>query len=278
MSEPLLQTLSGPVVLVGAGKMGGALLEGWLKLGLPAASAVVLDPNLPAEITAALSAQGVKVNPPLGAVAPPSVLLLAVKPQVAPEVLPQVAGLVGGKTLVVSIMAGRTLGFMAAAFPEGTAIVRSIPNTPAAIGRGASVAVPNAAVGAVGRALASALLGAVGIVEWVEDEDLMDAATAVSGSGPAYAFLLAEVMAAAGVKAGLPPELSARIARATVAGAGALMDASDLPAATLRQNVTSPGGTTAAALAILMDEARGMGPLMTDAVAAATRRGKELAG
>ena len=278
MSEPLLQTLSGPVVLVGAGKMGGALLEGWLKLGLPAASAVVLDPNLPAEITAALSAQGVKVNPPLGAVAPPSVLLLAVKPQVAPEVLPQVAGLVGGKTLVVSIMAGRTLGFMAAAFPEGTAIVRSIPSTPAATGRGASVAVPNAAVGAVGRALASALLGAVGIVEWVEDEDLMDAATAVSGSGPAYAFLLAEVMAAAGVKAGLPPELSARIARATVAGAGALMDASDLPAATLRQNVTSPGGTTAAALAILMDEARGMGPLMTDAVAAATRRGKELAG
>ncbi|MFG1359760.1 pyrroline-5-carboxylate reductase [Xanthobacter pseudotagetidis] len=278
MSERALSSLTGPVVLVGAGKMGGAMLEGWLKLGLPARLAVAVDPHLPAEPTAALAAKGVQVNPPKDAIATPSVLLLAVKPQVAPEVLPQVAPLVGPGTLVVSVMAGRTLGFIAGAMPAGTAIVRAIPNTPAAIGRGVSVAVANGAVTAEGRALAGALLGAIGIVEWVEDEDLMDAATAVSGSGPAYAFLLAEALAEAGAKAGLPADLSARIARATVSGAGALMDQSDLPAATLRQNVTSPGGTTAAALAVLMDEKAGFGPLLTDAVAAATRRGKELAG
>lgn len=278
MTDMPLQTLSGSVALLGAGKMGGALLEGWLKLGLPAASAVVLDPNISTEAAAALSAKGALVNPSLDATAAPRVLLLAIKPQVAPDVLPQVARIVGEKTLVVSVMAGRTIAFMEAIFPRGTAIVRSIPNTPAAIGRGVSVAVANAAVGPADRALASALLGAVGIVDWVEDEDLMDAATAVSGSGPAYAFLLAEVMAQAGAAAGLPADLAARIARATVAGAGALMDQSDLPAATLRENVTSPGGTTAAALSVLMDEARGFRTLMTEAVAAATRRGKELAG
>lgn len=278
MTDMPLQTLSGSVALLGAGKMGGALLEGWLKLGLPATSAVVLDPHISAEAAAALSAKGALVNPPLDAMAPPRVLLLAIKPQVAPDVLPQVARIVGGKTLVVSVMAGRTIAFMEAIFPKGTAIVRSIPNTPAAIGRGVSVAVANGAAGPEDRALASALLGAVGIVDWVEDEDLMDAATAVSGSGPAYAFLLAEVMAQAGAAAGLPADLAARIARATVAGAGALMDQSDLSAATLRENVTSPGGTTAAALSVLMDEAHGFRTLMTEAVAAATRRGKELAG
>lgn len=278
MTDMPLQTLSGSVALLGAGKMGGALLEGWLKLGLPATSAVVLDPHISAEAAAALAAKGALVNPPLDAMAPPRVLLLAIKPQVAPDVLPQVARIVGGKTLVVSVMAGRTIAFMEAIFPKGTAIVRSIPNTPAAIGRGVSVAVANGAAGPEDRALASALLGAVGIVDWVEDEDLMDAATAVSGSGPAYAFLLAEVMAQAGAAAGLPADLAARIARATVAGAGALMDQSDLSAATLRENVTSPGGTTAAALSVLMDEAHGFRTLMTEAVAAATRRGKELAG
>ena len=278
MSAPALSSLPGPVVLVGAGKMGGAMLEGWLKLGLPAHLAVAIDPNLPADAAAALAAKGVAVNPPAGAIAAPSVLLLAVKPQVAPDVLPQVAPLVAPGTLVVSIMAGRTLSFMADALPAGAAIVRSIPNTPAAIGRGVTVAVANGAVSENGRALAGALLGAIGIVEWVADEDLMDAATAVSGSGPAYAFLLAEALAEAGAKAGLPPDLSARIARATVAGAGALMDQSDLSAATLRQNVTSPGGTTAAALAVLMDETTGFGPLLTRAVAAATQRGRELAG
>ncbi|MDI4657805.1 pyrroline-5-carboxylate reductase [Xanthobacter autotrophicus] len=278
MSESVLNSLSGPVVLLGAGKMGGAMLDGWLKLGLPAGKAVVLDPNLPPDAAAALAARGVAVNPAPADIPAPSVLLLAVKPQVAPDALPPLAPLVGEGTLVVSIMAGRTLAFMSAIFGAGAAIVRSIPNTPAAIGRGVSVCVPGPKVSAAQRDLATALLGAIGIVEWIEDEALMDAATAVSGSGPAYAFLLAEVMAQAGAAAGLPPELAARIARATVAGAGALMDQSDLPAATLRQNVTSPGGTTAAALGVLMNETAGFGPLMVEAVAAATRRGKELAG
>ncbi|MEP9352934.1 pyrroline-5-carboxylate reductase [Xanthobacter sp. KR7-65] len=278
MSESVLNILTGPVVLLGCGKMGSAMLEGWLALGLPADQAVVLDPNLPPETAAALADRGVSVNPALEAIAPPSVLLLAVKPQVAPDALPKVAGLVKPGTLVVSVMAGRTLSFMANAFGADAALVRSIPNTPAAIGRGVSVAVAAPTVTARQRELAAALLGAIGIVEWVDDEGLMDAATAVSGSGPAYAFLLAEVMAKAGAAAGLPPDLSARIARATVAGAGALMDQSDLEAATLRQNVTSPGGTTAAALAVLMDESRGFPPLMVEAVAAATKRGKELAG
>lgn len=278
MTKSILQSLTGPVVLLGAGKMGGAMLEGWLGLGLPADKAVVLDPHLPEEPARALAAKGVAVNPPVAEIAAPAVLLLAVKPQVAPEALPQVAPLVKAGTLVVSVMAGRTLDFMASIFPKGAAIIRAIPNTPAAIGRGVSVCVPNAVVTAEQRALATALLGAVGIVDFIEDEGLMDAATAVSGSGPAYAFLLAEVMAQAGVAAGLPADLSARIARATVAGAGALLDASDLPAAKLRENVTSPGGTTAAALGVLMREADGFGPLMVEAVAAATRRGKELAG
>ncbi|MDI4665223.1 pyrroline-5-carboxylate reductase [Xanthobacter autotrophicus] len=278
MSESVLKSLSGPVVLLGAGKMGGAMLEGWLKLGLPADKAVVLDPNIPAEAAAALAARGVAVNPALADIPAPCVLLLAVKPQVAPDALPQLSPLVGPGTLVVSIMAGRTLAFMSGIFGAGAAIVRSIPNTPAAIGRGVSVCVPGPNVSSAQRDLATALLGAIGIVEWIGDEGLMDAATAVSGSGPAYAFLLAEVMAEAGAAAGLPPELAARIARATVAGAGALLDQSDLPAATLRQNVTSPGGTTAAALGVLMNETAGFGPLMVEAVAAATRRGKELAG
>ncbi|QRG08771.1 pyrroline-5-carboxylate reductase [Xanthobacter dioxanivorans] len=278
MSESVLKSLSGPVVLLGAGKMGGAMLEGWLKLGLPADKAVVLDPNLPAETAAALAGRGVLVNPALASLPAPAVLLLAVKPQVAPEALPPVAPLVRAGTVVVSIMAGRTLGTMAGILGAQAAIVRAIPNTPAAIGRGVSVAVAGPTVTAAQRELATALLGAIGIVEWIGDEALMDAATAVSGSGPAYAFLLAEVLAQAGVAAGLPAELSARIARATVSGAGALMDQSDLPAATLRQNVTSPGGTTAAALAVLMDAGKGFGPLMVEAVAAATKRGKELAG
>ncbi len=278
MSSHDLESLDGPLVLVGAGKMGGALLEGFLKLGLPPRLAVVIDPNLPPEAAAALAGAGVTINPEPESIAAPRVLLLAVKPQVAAEVLADAAPLATSGTLVLSIMAGRTLAFLESAFAPGTAIVRAMPNTPAMVGKGVSVCVPNGAVAPGGRALASTLLGTVGAVEWVEDEALMDVVTAVSGSGPAYAFLLAEEMAKAGVAAGLPAELSARIARATVAGAGALMDASDLDVATLRKNVTSPGGTTAAALGVLMDEAAGFGPLLARAIAAATARSKELAG
>jgi pyrroline-5-carboxylate reductase len=203
-------------------------------------------------------------------------MVIAVKPQTAPEVLPPLASLIDSKTVVVSIMAGRTIGFVEKHLP-GATVVRAMPNTPAAIGRGITVAVGNARVKAPARKLAQGLLAATGSVEWVNDEALMDAVTAVSGSGPAYVFLLAEAMAQAGVAAGLPPALAERLARETVAGSGELLHRSDLAAAILRQNVTSPGGTTAAALAVLMGN-DGVEPLMTKAVAAATRRGKELAG
>lgn len=278
MNDTALNTLSGPVVLLGAGKMGGAMLDGWLKLGLPADKAIVLDPHLPEEGAKAFAARGVRVNPPQESIETPAVLIIAVKPQVAPDALPPVAGLAKAQTLVVSVMAGRSLAFLESHFAPGTAIVRVMPNTPAAIGRGVSVAVPNSAVVPELRSLTTVLLSAVGTAEWLEDEGLIDAVTGVSGSGPAYIFLLAEAMAAAGVAAGLPEDLSARLARATVSGSGALLDESDLDAATLRKNVTSPGGTTAAALAVLMDETKGFGPLLTEAIAAAARRGRELAG
>lgn len=277
MPNQSLESLSGPVVLVGAGKMGGAMLEGWLKLGLPPKHTVVLDPNLRPEVAQDLSAKGARPNPDFSEIAAPAVIVLAVKPQVAPVVLATIRALVAPGTLVVSIMAGRTLDFISEALPHGTAVVRTIPNTPAAIGQGITVAVPNAQVTAEERALTDALLSTLGPVEWVSDEDLIDVATAVSGSGPAYVFLLAEALAAAGTAAGLPADLAERLARATVAGSGALMVQSGIAAGTLRENVTSPAGTTAAALQVLMDETRGFGPLLTEAVAAATRRSKELA-
>ena len=268
--------ISGRVLLIGAGKMGGAMLEGWLELGLTPAGVAVIDPGPPSEVAAMLEKRGVELNPTDGPT--PAVMLLAVKPQVAPDVLANVATLAGPGTLVVSVMAGRTLAFLEAAFPEGTAVVRSIPNTPAAIGRGITVAVPNAHVTPEQLSIADALLKASGGVEWVEDEDMIDLATAVSGSGPAYVFLLAEALAEAGTKAGLPADLADRLARATVAGAGELIARSGIEPATLRKNVTSPNGTTAAALAVLMNEDNGFGPLLTEAVAAAAKRSRELAG
>jgi pyrroline-5-carboxylate reductase len=206
-----------------------------------------------------------------------SAIVVAVKPQIAPQVLPKLARLVRDDTVVISIMAGRTLGFLEKALPAQAAVVRAMPNTPASIGRGITVAVPNARVSGTQRALADQLLRATGAVEWVADETLMDAVTAVSGSGPAYVFLLAESLARAGAAAGLPADLAAGLARATVAGAGELLHRSVLDAATLRQNVTSPGGTTAAALDVLISP-DGLDPVMERAVAAATRRGRELAG
>lgn len=273
---PSLSDIPGRVILVGAGKMGGAMLEGWLSLGLDPSRIAVIDPGPPPEIAVLLERHGIPLNPLNGG--PPAVLLLAVKPQVAPEVLAKVAALADAGTLVVSVMAGRTLEFLEAAFAPGTAIVRSIPNTPAAIGRGVTVAVPNGAVSAGQMSIADALLRATGGVEWVEDEGLIDAATAVSGSGPAYVFLLAEALAEAGVAAGLEPDMADRLARATVAGAGELIARTGIEPATLRKNVTSPNGTTAAALAILMDEKTGLTPLLIEAVAAAARRSRELAG
>ena len=265
----------GSLLLVGAGKMGSAMLEGWLARGLDAKKITVIEPQ-PAKTIKALARRGLKLNAK-GKAAPAAVVVVAVKPQIAPEALPSIVPYVGKSTLVLSIMAGRTIAFIAGALPAGAAIVRTIPNTPAAIGRGITVAVANAGVSARQRQQATDLLAAIGKVEWVNDEGLMDAVTAVSGSGPAYVFLLAEAMAQAGIAAGLPPDLAARLARETVAGAGELLRRSDLDPATLRQNVTSPGGTTAAALGVLMGPG-GFDALLTQAIAAATRRGRELAG
>jgi pyrroline-5-carboxylate reductase len=267
--------LSGTILLVGAGKMGSAMLDGWLALGLSPRNVAVLEPQPTPEVTA-LAARGLRLNPSAEAAGEVAAVVVAIKPQVAPEVMPALAPFVGAATVVVSIMAGRTLKFLAEALP-GAALVRAMPNTPAAIGRGITVAVGNARVSDAQRALVDALLSAVGAVEWVADEALMDAVTALSGSGPAYVFLLAETMAQAGVAAGLPPALAATLARATVAGAGELLHRSPLDAATLRQNVTSPGGTTAAALDVLMAK-DGLAPLMRRAIAAATARSRELAG
>ena len=271
--QPLAK-LSGTLVLLGAGKMGSALLDGWLARRLNPRKVVVLEPQ-PGKSVKVLTRRGIRLNPktmPRDVAA----IVIAVKPQVAAEAVPVLAPLVGRNTVAISIMAGRTLAFLEQALP-GAAIVRAMPNTPAAIGRGITVAVGNARVGAKGRKLADALLAATGAVEWVKDESLMDAVTAVSGSGPAYVFLLAEALARAGVAAGLPAELADRLARQTVAGSGELLHRSELAAAVLRQNVTSPGGPTAAALAVLM-AADGLDPLLVRAVAAATERGKELAG
>jgi pyrroline-5-carboxylate reductase len=266
-----LRNFSGTLVLVGAGKMGGAMLEGWLALGLDPKDVVVLEPK-PAPEIAALAARGVRLN---ASVTAASVIVIAIKPQDAASVLPTLKPLAGENTLAISIMAGKTLGFLQSVLP--CAVVRSMPNTPAAIGRGITVAVPNGKVTPAQRDLGDRLLGAVGAVEWVADEALLDAVTAVSGSGPAYVFLLAESLARAGAAAGLPADLAARLARATVSGSGELLHRSPLDAATLRQNVTSPGGTTAAALGVLMAP-DGLDPLMQMAVAAATKRSRELAG
>ncbi len=273
--DAVIPLQDGDVVLVGAGRMGGALLEGWIGLGVDPPRIAVIEPQ-PAAAVAALGARGLRVNPDAASLRPAAVVI-AVKPQTAPQVMPDVAALMSPSTVAVSIMAGRTIAFLADALPSGAAVVRAMPNTPAAIGRGITVAVPNAAVTSAQRRLADALLAAAGAVEWIDDEALMDAVTAVSGSGPAYVFLLAECLARAGEKAGLPAGLAARLARATVTGSGELLHRAPVEAAVLRQNVTSPGGTTAAALDVLM-AADGLDPLMERAVAAATRRGRALAG
>lgn len=268
-----LDNMKGNVVLAGAGKMGGAMLSGWLARGLDPKRVVVIEPHPSAEIKA-LSAKGVRLNPSpadLGAVA---TLVVALKPQTFRDAGTTLKSFTGSSTLVVSIMAGMTIASVSENC--GGSVVRAMPNTPASIGRGITVAVAAGNVATVQRESADALLRAIGSVEWIEDERLMDAVTAVSGSGPAYVFLLAEELARAGAEAGLPAELATRLARETVAGSGELLRLSELASATLRQNVTSPGGTTAAALEVLMGP-DGMQSLLTRAVAAATRRSRELA-
>jgi len=266
-----LQNIHGTIALAGAGKMGGAMLTGWLAGGLDAGRVLVVEPH-PSDEIKSLAARGVRLNPVDAGTA--DTLVMAVKPQMFREAGPALKRLVGPGTLVVSIMAGTPIAALEQVC--GGMVVRAMPNTPAAIGRGITVAVAANNVSAAQRATADALLRATGSVEWVEDEGLMDAVTAVSGSGPAYVFLLAEELARAGVEAGLPAELATKLARETVAGSGELLHRSEQDSATLRQNVTSPGGTTAAALEVLMGR-DGLQPLMIRAIAAATKRSKELA-
>jgi pyrroline-5-carboxylate reductase len=237
---------------------------------------VVQDPDPSPEVKPLLSRHGMAAQPSIAGLAePPAVIVVAVKPQVMEDVFPPLARLAGSGTLVLSIAAGRTIRSFEAHLPAGTAVVRSMPNTPAAIGRGITVCCANAHVKEAQRTLCNALLSAVGEVGWVAEEGLIDAATAVSGSGPAYVFLLAECLAEAGKAAGLEEALAKKLASATVSGAGELLRQSGGEPAVLRRNVTSPHGTTAAALSVLMAE-DGMQALLTKAVLAAAKRSHEL--
>jgi pyrroline-5-carboxylate reductase len=274
--SPNASRLPSSLILVGAGKMGGSMLEGWLKVGVKPQGVTVLDPRPSEEMTQFCQEKGIALNP--AETAAPEVLVLAIKPQMLDDAAPSVNACLGPHTLIVSILAGKTIGDLRSRLPASGAIVRAMPNLPASIGRGATGAAANDQVSEEQRRMAHALLASNGIVEWLPTEDLIDAVTAVSGSGPAYVFHLVECLAEAGAAAGLPPDLAQRLARATVTGAGELLFQSDLQPATLRQNVTSPGGTTAAALEVLMRDPDGMKALMREAVAAAKRRAEELAG
>jgi pyrroline-5-carboxylate reductase len=266
----------GQLVLVGVGNMGGALLAGWLASGLNPKQVLIQDPLPPPAMQALIDKHGIVTAPKLTLGAPPAVLLMAVKPQVMEQVFPALAVQTGPSTVVLSVAAGRTLASFEKHLPPDTAVVRSIPNTPSSVGRGITACAANSHVTPAQKSLCDRLLSSVGAVVWVDDESQIDAATAVSGSGPAYVFLLAECLAEAGVKAGLAPDLAAQLARWTVAGAGEMLFRSDLPPGTLRQNVTSPNGTTFAALQVLMGD-KGLQPLMTEAIERATVRSRELA-
>ena len=258
------------IVLLGCGKMGSALLAGWLAAGLPPASVWVIEPNP----TDWLKGLGVHLNE--GVPPAPAVALLAVKPQMMGAALPALQAVGNGRTLFVSIAAGTTIATFETALGNRTPIVRTMPNTPAMVGRGITAITGNAHTTPADLTLARDLMAAVGQVVELEGEHQIDAVTGVSGSGPAYVFHLIETMAAAGVAQGLSPDVAMQLARATVCGAGELAFRSPESAAQLRINVTSPGGTTAAALAVLMQPDTGFPALLTQAVKAATDRGREL--
>ncbi|CAN7486749.1 pyrroline-5-carboxylate reductase [Rhizobium leguminosarum] len=265
-----------PVVLIGAGNMGGAMLSGWLKSGVPGSAVIVVDPGPSPAMLATINEAGATHLTALPMDLKASVLFLAVKPQVMETVLPAVKSAVGSGTVVVSVAAGKTLDFLERHLGKA-AMVRAMPNTPAMVGRGITGAFANSGVSGQQRKRVHSLLRVSGPVEWVPAETDIDAVTALSGSGPAYVFYLVECMAEAGRKLGLQADLAMRLARETVAGAGELMHQSPDDASRLRENVTSPGGTTAAALAVLMAE-NGMQPLFDAALAAARKRAEELAG
>jgi pyrroline-5-carboxylate reductase len=264
------------LALVGAGKMGGAMLRGWLAGGLAPEGVAILDPAPSADIVELAHARRLALRPPPGM--RPEVLVLAVKPQMLDQAAPAIAELAHEETLIVSIIAGKTIANLEARAPKARAFVRAMPNTPAAIGRGVTGAATNEFLNQRQKDVARTLLSAVGIFDWLPDESFIDAVTALSGSGPAYVFALVEAMAEAGVALGLPPDVAMRFARGTVEGAGELLAREPhVSAAQLRQNVTSPGGTTAAALTVL-NGADGLVAVMGKAIAAAHRRAGELAG
>lgn len=258
------------LVLLGCGKMGSAMLAGWLKGGLPGPGVWVREPH-PSDW---LKAQGVHLNEALPDA--PAIVLVAVKPQMMAEALPALAAMGGGATLFVTVAAGTTITTYERVLGAATPVIRAMPNTPAAIAQGITAITGNAATTPAHMDLAEGLLTAIGQVVRLEGEHQMDAVTAVSGSGPAYVFHMIEALAAAAEAEGLAPHLAMTLAKATVAGAGALAKASDEPPARLRQNVTSPGGTTQAGLNILMDAETGLTQLMTRTVHAAAERGREL--
>ena len=267
--------MSRGILLVGCGKMGSALLAGWLRQGIAAADIIVVEPNPIPDLPAGI--RHVDAASAIPAAFAPTLIMLAVKPQVVDAIAPAYLGYAAKGACFLSIAAGKTIATLNGLLGGSAALIRAMPNTPAAVGAGITVACANGGVSAAQRAFCESLLTAVGEVGWVENEALIDAVTAVSGSGPAYVFWMTECLAAAGEKAGLDAELAARLARATVAGSGALMRQSPESPGQLRRNVTSPNGTTQAALDVLMAP-DGLAPLMERAVAAAARRSQELAG
>jgi pyrroline-5-carboxylate reductase len=266
---------AGTVVLVGCGQMGSAMLRGWLKSGAASRFVAVEPMGVPEPLASSPGVDACRAASELAGMLAPDAVVFAVKPQVIHDIVPAYRRFVRPQTVFMSIAAGTTISGLARHLGDA-AIVRVMPNTPAAIGRAISVACANKQTTSAQRSLCDALLAAIGESAWVEDEGLLDAVTAVSGSGPAYVFLLIETLAEAGVKVGLPEELALRLAKATVAGAGELARVSSEMPARLRENVTSPGGTTRAALDVLM-AADGVAALMARAVAAATARSRELA-
>lgn len=261
------------LVLLGCGKMGSAMLEGWLGRGLALSAVWVTDPR-PSDWLKSLATRGLHLNEALPD--EPAVVLVAVKPQMMSEALPGLAALGEGRVLFLTVAAGTPISYYERTLGAATPVIRAMPNTPAAVGRGITALVGNAAASEAQMALAEDLLSAVGQVVRLEGEHQMDAVTAVSGSGPAYVFHLIEALAAAGEAEGLPADLAMTLARATVTGAGELAHRAPESADQLRINVTSPGGTTAAALGVLMDPESGLPPLLRRAVKAAADRGREL--
>jgi pyrroline-5-carboxylate reductase len=270
--------LAGPLLLVGCGKMGGALLAGWLANGLAAADAYVVEPDASLRARARDEHQVIPVAEPkaLPTDLQPKAIVFAVKPQAMAAVLPAYDQLAQSGAVILSIAAGTAIARFEATFGARTPVVRAMPNTPAAIGEGITALFANRHASERQKELCAALMAAVGQVLWLDDEEHMHAITAMSGGGPAYVFLLIEVLAQAAVRSGLPEALAWPLARATVAGSGALAAASGRPVEELRQNVTSPGGTTQAALGVLMAE-DGIQPLFDRAIAAGTQRSRELA-